>query len=161
VKRKDTHLRFDPLDLDFSGLTDFEAGWKFHLYSDMRRDEILNAYNFYSLPYTEEFAGQAAKMLEDELVYDDFENWSKIIHCFNNPPIIENGIGVDRETFELWYAINAKYLERRPDNQSFRIFFSKQPSLVDKAEKIIKIIDKLRKNGKVIELLKKVKEEIV
>ena len=26
IKRKETHLRFDPIDLDFSGFTPFQAG---------------------------------------------------------------------------------------------------------------------------------------
>ena len=46
IKRKDTHRHYDPLDLDFSGMTAFEAGWKFHLYCDMKREEILNKYDF-------------------------------------------------------------------------------------------------------------------
>lgn len=65
IKRRDTHLRFDPLDLDFSGLTSFEAGWKFHLYCDMRREEILNGYKFYSLKHAADFYGLSAKLLED------------------------------------------------------------------------------------------------
>jgi hypothetical protein len=161
IKRKDTHLRFNPIDLDFSGLTDFEAGWKFHLYSDMRREEILNNHGFYDLPYTTEFANLPAKTLEDELIYDTCQNWEKWVVYFNNVPTIETGANVTRETFSLWYAIVAKYLEKRPDNKSIRIFFSKQSSLVSKASDIIKIVEKLRKDKRVIELLKKVKEEIV
>ena len=161
IKRKDTHLRFSPIDLNFEGLDDFESGWKFHLYCDMRREEILNNYDFYSLENTTAFYNQTAKMLEDEIVYDSYNNWEKVVNYFNNPPKIDNGINVTRETFELWYAILAKYMEKKPDSRSMKIFLSKQLSVIKKSGNIVDIVDKLRKNGKVIEILKKVKEEIV
>jgi hypothetical protein len=161
IKRKDTHLRFSPIDLNFEGLDDFQAGWKFHLYCDMRREEILNNHGFYSLANTTEFYNQPAKMLEDEVVYDSYNNWEKIVQYFNNPPQIDNGISVSHETLELWYAILAKYFENKPSNQSIKILFSKIPSLAKDASDIVNIVDELRKNGRVIEILKKVKEEIV
>ena len=161
IRRKDTHLRFSPVDLDFSGLTDFEAGWKFHLFCDMRREEILNDYDFYSLPNTTELYNQPAKMLEDEVVYASYNNWEKIVNYFNNPSKVDIGNSVSRETFELWYAILAKYLEKKPNDQSIKIFLSKQPSLINKVNEIVSIVDKLRKGDKVIEILKRVKDEIV
>jgi hypothetical protein len=161
IKRKDTHLRFSPIDLNFEGLDDFQAGWKFHLYCDMRREEILNDYDFYSLPSTTEFYNQPAKMLEDEVIYDSYNNWEKIVQYFNNPPQIDNGIGVSRETFDLWYAILAKYFEKKPDNNSIKILFSKFPSLANIAKEVVSVVDELRKDVRVIEILKRVKEEIV
>jgi hypothetical protein len=161
IKRKDTHLRFDPINLDFEGLTDFEAGWKFHLFCDMRREEILNKYGFYQLPDTSDLANLPAKMFEDELIYDSYNNWEKVVHLLNNVPEINNGINVPQETLALWYAIVAKYLEKKPTNKTWRIFFAKQDSLLNKADSIIGIVDKLRQNDRVIELLMKVKEEII
>jgi len=40
IKRSDTHSVFSPIDLNFSGLSSFQAGWKFHLYCDIKREEI-------------------------------------------------------------------------------------------------------------------------
>jgi len=161
IKRKDTHRCFSPLNLNFSGLSPFQAGWKFHLYCDMKREEILNKYKFYEIPGTIDFWHQSAKQLEDELVYGEYNNWEKVVHYFNNVPKIEVGIGVTHETFQLWYAIIAKYIERKPDNKSAHIFLSKQLSWAEKADAIVKSVDNLRKNEKVIEILRKVKDEIV
>lgn len=161
IKRKDTHLRFYPLDLDFENLTPFEAGWKFHLYCDMRREEILNQYDFYSMKYTEEFYRQPAKMLEDEILYDRYDNWEKIANYFNDVPIISNDINVSKESFELWYSILANYIEKKPNNNSIINFLSKQPGLAPTAKNVVAIVDKLRKNDKVIETLKKVADEII
>lgn len=161
IKRKDTHRHYDPLDLDFKGLSAFEAGWKFHLYCDMKREEILNKYAFYSLPETESFWHISAKILEDELVYDKNNNWEKLVHYFNNVPFIKTGMNVSQETFSLWYAILAKYIERKPDSKAMRIFLSKQPALAEKADDIVQSIDALRKNNKVTDILAKVAEEIV
>ncbi len=161
IKRKDTHLHFYPIDLNFENLTPFEAGWKFHLYCDMRREEILNSYNFYSLKYTDEFCGQAAKMLEDELIYDQYNNWEKLANYFNDAPFVSNGIDVFKETFELWYSILSNYIDEKPSSDSIKTFLLKQPSLAPAANDIVETVDKLRKNDKVIELLKKVSEEII
>ena len=161
IMRKDTHRHYDPLNLDFKDLSAFEAGWKFHLYCDMKREEILNKYGFYSLPETEEFWRLPAKMLEDEISYSIYNNWEKLVHYFNNAPIIRNGINVSQETFSLWYAIVAKYIEKNPDNKSMRIFLSKQPSLAEKVDGVIESVDKLRKDKKAVEILKRVAEEIV
>ena len=159
IRRRDTHLRFDPLDLDFSRSTSFEAGWKFHLFCDMRREEILNKYEFYSLKHTADFYNQPAKILEDEIVYDKYNNWEKIVSFFNNPPYIN--MGVSSETFHLWYAILAKYAEKKPGDRSMRIFLSKQPKLVNAVNGIMESVVALRKNKKVVEILGKVLEEIV
>lgn len=161
IKRKDSHLKFKPLDLDFSGLTSFQAGWKFHLYCDMKREEILNKYDFYSLKNASDLWNLPAKIFEDEVIYDDWKNWEKLVHYFNNIPAVDTGIGVSRETMELWYAIIAKYIEKKPDNKSMKIFLSKQPKLLCIAKEIIGTIDKLRKDDKVVEILSKVKDEIV
>jgi len=161
IKRKDTHLQFQPLDLDFSGLTSFEAGWKFHLYCDMRRDEILNKNGFYRLENTTELFGHPAKLLEDELLYDKYNNWEKVENYFRNPPLVSLEIGVDRPTFALWYAIIAKYVEKKPDEKSMRAFLSKQLSLSQKTDEIMTAIAELKKNKKTIESLDKVFDEIV
>jgi hypothetical protein len=161
IRRKDTHLHFYPINLNFENLTPFEAGWKFHLYCDMRREEILNQYGFYSIGHTEEFCRQPAKMLEDELVYDEYNNWEKLVNYFNDVPFISNGINVPKETFELWYSILANYMNKKPNNSSVKIFLLKQSDIAPIANNIIETVDKLRKNDKVIGLLKRVCKEII
>ena len=161
IRRKDTHLCFDPIDLIFNNLTSFETGWKFHLYCDMKREDILNRHNFYSLKYTTEFWQQPAKMLEDELVYDTYNNWEKLYLYFNDPPYFETVENMTQETFGLWYAILAQYIREKPTNNSIKNFISKQPSIASHASDIVSAVDKLRKDDKVVEILKKVKDEIV
>jgi len=161
IKRRDTHLHFYPIDLDFENLTPFEAGWKFHLYCDMRREEILNGHNFYAQKFTDEFWNHPAKMLEDELIYDKYNNWEKLTNYFNDVPFVSNGIDVSKETFELWYSILSNYMDEKPGSDSIKIFLLKQPGMAPIANAIVEMVDKLRKNDKVIELLKRVSEEII
>jgi len=161
IKREDTHLRFEPVDLSFKDLTPFEAGWKFHLYCDMKREDILNRDKFYDLTGTTAFWNLPGKMLEDELVYSHYNNWEKLTHYFNNIPEIMTGINVSRETFELWYAIIAKYIEHKPCSHTISNFLSKQPSLAEKTKGVIEIVDDIRKNARVTELLNNIKEEII
>lgn len=161
IKRKDTHLRFEPLDLDFSGLTSFEAGWKFHLYCDMRREEILNRIGFYESEKTSDLFGRPAKLLEDILLYDKYNNWEKLAGYFRNPPVVELDIAIDRETFVLWYAIIAKYIEQEITLKSISVFLSKQPKLAEDNKAIIDVVEYLNKKEAVKKKLAVVLEEIV
>lgn len=161
IKRKDTHLYFPILDLNFSGLTSFEAGWKFHLYCDMRRSEILNKNNFYSIEGTFDFEGASAKLLEDELIYNEYDNWEKFSNYFNNPPFLVKNILLNENSYNLWYAIISKYIKSKPDDKAMKIFLIKQLTLEKNANTIMESVKKLRKNEKVVEILKKVKDEII
>lgn len=161
IKRKDTHLRFKKLDLDFSGLTSFEAGWKFHLFCDMRREDILNQEGFYKLPRAADFYSYPAKVMEDEIVYDQYNNWEKIVLFFNNPIYINTGVGVSEETFRLWYAILAKYAERKPDEKSMRAYLVKQPSFSKNVESIMETVKVLEGNKKAVKMLEKIADKIV
>ncbi|HLM84015.1 MAG TPA: hypothetical protein VK254_02295 [Candidatus Bathyarchaeia archaeon] len=160
LARKDTHMHFEKIDLDFSGLDLFEAGWKFHAWCDMRREEILNKYNFYSLRGANAI-DPTAKMVEDELVYDKYKNWEKLIHFLNNPPVIHTSLDVSQETIERWYAILAKYFQKKPDDRTIKIYLSKQSSNKAEIEEIIDGVRKLRENQKAVEILAKVCEEII
>ena len=161
-KRRDTHLVFEDLNLDFSELSAFEAGWKFHLWCDMRREEILNSHNFYSLNRAADFAGLPAKLLEDELLYDKYNNWEKLNLILNSPPRFNFNIKIDipREVVERWYAMLAKYFEKKPNDQTMKIFLSKQPSLANRVDEIVDLVKKLRNNSKAVEILEKIAEDI-
>jgi hypothetical protein len=160
IARKDTHMYFKSIDLNFEGMDLFEAGWKFHAWCDMRREEILHKYDFYSLRGANAI-DPTVKLVEDELVYDEFKNWEKLRYVLNNPPIVKTDLDVSQETIERWYAILAKYFEKKPDDRTMKIFLSKQPSLKEGIEEIIDGVRKLRENQKAIEILKKVSEEII
>ena len=164
IARSQTHQNFRPLDLDFNGLVPFEAGWKFHIWCDMKRNEILNKYDFYSLKHTEDFGGLSARLLEDELLYEKYNNWEKLVHLLNNPPNLKIKLGeqiVSYETLEYWYAIVAKYFEKKPSDKTIKIFISKYLSLKKEADGIIDALGKLRNNQKAVEILSRVSEEIL
>lgn len=161
VKRKDTHIIYPELDLEFRGLSPFEAGYRFHLWCDMRREEILNKYNFYSLKYAADIGHFPAKLLEDEVVYEKYNNWEKLRWLLDNPPKIKTGLPVSQETIERWFSVNAKYFENKPDDQKLKAFLFKQRKLRKISDEIIDVVGKLRNNSKVVEILKKVSEEIL
>lgn len=161
VKRKDTHMKFLPLNLDFSGLTSFQAGWKFHLWCDMKRESILNNSGFYKIKYAADIYGFSSKGLEDELVYYEYNNWEKLVNYFNNPPFFKTEIGVKKETYNLWYAIIAKYIETRPNEKTMRVFLRKQSHLPASLDEIIEKIILLKQDNKVMEILKTIPQKII
>lgn len=162
IRRKDTHNSLGNINLDFERLSPFEAGWKFHLFCDMRRNEIM-------LEKKDSFFdskdllvwNEAGKILEDKIIYPEFSNWEKLVNYFNNPPFQESGLFVTPETFKFWYAILAKYFEKRSDEKSIRAFMSKQDRDKDSIDKIIEKITTLEKSKKFLEILESIKEEIV
>jgi len=160
LARKDTHMCFEKIDLDFEGMDLFDAGWKFHAWCDMRREEILKEYDFYSLRGANAI-DPTAKLVEDELVYDKYKNWEKLRYVLNNPPIVKTSLDISQETIEHWYAILAKYFQKKPDDKTMKAFLSKQSSLKDEIAEIIDGVRKLRENQKATDILKKVCEEII
>lgn len=161
IKRKDTHMHFPIINLDFSELSSFEAGWKFHLYCDMRREEILNKYDFYNLKDASEHYGHPAKLLEDELLYDFYDNWEKVSLYFRNPPFYQALDSVDEDTYRLWYAMISRFFEKKPDDFSLKNFLVKQVNLDAKIDILINYVEKLRRNKKAKEILLKIKDEII
>jgi hypothetical protein len=179
VSRYDTHQHFKKLDLNFKNLDAFSAGWKFHLWCDMRREEVLNKYGFYKLPHTSDHDAPP-KLAEDENIYEKYRNWEKLRAILNNPPVIDLELAVSstsakasadkarnplemisQETIGRWYAIIAKYLEKKPDGKTMKAFVFKQRSLRKHAEVIVDVVAKLRNNSKVVEILRKIAEEII
>jgi hypothetical protein len=161
VKRKDTHVVYPELDLEFGGLSPFEAGYRFHLWCDMRREEILNKYDFYSLKHVADIGHLPAKLLEDELVYEKYNNWEKLRWLLDNPPKIKTALPVSQETIDRWFAINSKYFEKKPDDKTLKAFLFKQKKLRKISDEIIDVVGKLRHASKATEILKKVCEEII
>ncbi len=160
ISRKDTHMRFQEIDLNFEGLTSFEAGWKFHLYCDMKREEILNKYNFFEIA-GDKFVGRPNKLLEDKLIYNEYNNWEKVCSLMENVSYFETGINVSRETFGHWYAICASYMKKVPDEKVMHIFMSKLNGLASVANGIAQEAKEMEKNEKAVEILEKIKEEII
>ncbi len=161
LSRHETHIFFKHLDLDFNDLTGFQSGWKFHLWCDMRRYEILNKYNFLNIKNAATFGGMTARLLEDEILYEKYNNWEKLSLLLNNPPTITTPLDVSQETLERWYAIVSKYFEKKPSDKTIKIFLCKQPSMKNEADGIIDALGKLRNNSKAVGILKKVVEEII
>lgn len=160
LSRKDTHMYFERIDLDFSGMDLFDAGWKFHLWCDMRREEILNKYSFYSLRGAS-IAEPGVKLLGDEIDYDQMKNREKLIAFLNNPPIVKTSLDVSQEIIERWYAMLAKYFEKKPDDRTMKAFLLKQSFSRDEVDKVIDGVGKLRENQKAIEIISKISEEIL
>lgn len=161
IRRQDTHHAFHPISLDFANLSSFEAGWKFHLYCDMKREEILNDLNYYSLSSSTNFHNLPGKFVEDQLLYDKYNNWEKLYHYFNHPPRIIADFKLNRGSVELWYAIVAKYISETPTERTIRIFISKQPTIQKYSDEIIIHCNNLLKNKKAVSALLQVQEKII
>ena len=127
----------------------------------MRREEILNQQNFYKLKRTSDLFGRPVKLLEDVLLYDNYNNWEKMTSYFRNPPRVNLKIEVDRQTFVLWYAILAKYIEEKVTLKTISILLSKLPKLATESREIIDTVKELEQDALVIKKLLVVQEEIV
>ncbi len=162
MSRRDTHSSFNVINLNFNDLTSFKAGWKFHLYCDIKREEILRKYNFYSLEGTTDFACAPSKLLEDKIIYEQYGNdWGELVYFFRNPSEIKLEIKISYDMYKLWYAVLADYINRKPDENSMQAFLLNLPSIADKADDIIKVTGDLEKNQKAVNILKEVAQKII
>lgn len=164
LERGDTHLAFPPLDLDFRGLLPFEAGWKFHLFCDMKRLETIKRKEFSPLGEYDLIYDQAGKMLEDELLYAEYNNWEKLALFFSNAPEIKTNLKLSPGSFRFWYSIVARYFSEKPNEKTIHIFLTKQNFYgreTKRADKIIAALREIKKDKKAVEALGKIKNEIL
>lgn len=161
VSREETHNRFKKLDLDFAGLSDFEAGWKFHVWCDLRRNEVLRDKRFYEIKEIGNAYYMSYYFLEDYLVWDVYRNWENLVYLYRNPSFIKTVEKARLHDWNFWFEIVSDYVRAKPTQESISNFVKHMPSVAVKNEKIQEEFEKLKKNARVAGILKNVYLEMV
>jgi hypothetical protein len=156
ISREETHNCFKKLDLNFKDLSGFEAGWKFHVWCDLRRNEVLRNRDFFSLKDIKGLHYMAYYFLEDFLVWEKFKNWESVVFLYKNPSFFEISSKVSITDWNFWYETVAKYIQEKPNSSSIAQFIKQQPSVTTKEAKIAGEFEKLKNNARVVDVLRDV-----
>lgn len=153
LTRAQTHQHFTDLDLKFEFMDSFEAGWKFHVWCDLRRNELLRDAGFLQMKEVEGAHYQAYYFLEDELLWSKYQNWETVQNILRDFPFKPLFPQLPKHDWEFWYQLVAEYIGQPPSPESISRFCKQIPSLSLKTQAIIDGMAKLRNNRKVAEIL--------
>ncbi len=117
VSRHRTH----PLDISLHSLvgrTDFTTGMRVHAWVDATRETYLSEQNMKeNLPW-HPFVPHALKLLEDEMLYDSYEDWDVIVRVLNKVDDEERVFVEDKHALTSWHDILRTYFKKPPTDDS-------------------------------------------
>lgn len=117
VSRHHTH----PKDVSLESLVgedDFHTGIRVHAWVDSTREKFLSDRNMKETLPWHPFVPHAIKLLEDELVYDKYNDWN-LIHRSLNTVLSEEIYYVNSEQYiRQWHTILQNYFRSKPNDES-------------------------------------------
>lgn len=161
LTREQTHQHFKNLDLYFKNLSSFEAGWKFHVWCDLRRNELLRDYKLWDIKVISQVSFFAYYFLEDQLVWNKHKNWETICNIYHNPVYIKLFKQLNRQDWNFWFKIVGDYIANPPTAESIRKFCKLQPALATKADSLVEEVERLKQDQKVMEIFGRLYGEMV
>ena len=161
VTRGQTHNNFESLDLEFEGLTDFEKGWKFHVWCDMRRFEILNQTGYYDLKEVGKYSYLSGYHLEDVLIWEKFSKWDSFANFLMNVGYRNVLKEVGKNDWSFWYEALANYFRQKPNTQTIKVFCKTQPSVSPVVESVVEGVEILGKSNKIAKTISNLYQEII
>lgn len=161
VTREQTHNKFRELDLKFEGLSSFEAGWKFHVWCDLRRNEIIRDCGFVDIIKSKKYNYFSYFLLEDQIIWEKYGNWETLSLFLRNAPFRDLFEELSNEDWTFWYEAVADFISEKPNKNSIAKILRKTPNLAGKVEKITAEIEELEKDKKMVEFLKGIHLKII
>lgn len=161
VARAQTHNCFEDLDLYFEKLSAFEAGWKFHVWCDLRRSELLRDKDFFEIDEVKDSYYFSNYLLEDQLLWDEYNNWETLVNYFNNAAFVDLFEELDESDWSFWFEMLAEYIQKKPDKKSTQKFLKKIPSFAGKADHLLEEIEQLEAEKEIAEILQNLHEEML
>lgn len=158
TSRELTHNRY-PVDLNFSALSPFYAGWKFHLYCDKAREYFLKKENFYDIPHSKDCSYAANKFLEDMLIYERFDKYEDLSNflCLFDLSVD----GVDRNTIRPWYQSISEYVRKKPNFADIEVILERFKTPDNDIEAALQSVRVLKSDKRAVTLLGLVSNNIM
>lgn len=117
VSRKRTHI--DEVTLNsLAGKDDFETGMRVHAWVDATRERYLHDRHIKETLPWHPFVPHALKLVEDEILYDVFEDWNLVHRVLGNVYDAEIEFVSSSEEIKRWHTILQKYFQKRPDDMA-------------------------------------------
>lgn len=115
VSRQQTHIKNVGLT-SLAGPTDFITGMRVHAWIDATREKYLRENNIKeSLPW-HPFVPHALKWVEDEFLYDKFDDWNLIHRVLNEVHEEELEYIHSKERIQSWHTMLQQYFVQTPND---------------------------------------------
>lgn len=145
--RQSTHPEDVSLD-KLVGKNDFETGMRVHAWIDETRNKFLEQSNIKEILPWHPFVPHALKLLEDEWLYDRFDDWNLIHRSLNKVYEEEIQLIQSKKHIIKWHDILQTYFKEKPNNAS-RYQLSVDIGLSKaSAEEVNSIVETLKKEPK-------------
>ena len=157
ISRETTHFK-NPTKEKLLALTNsFDIGMYLHSLVDHDREQILEELGMYSVIEKTITNQTALKLLEDEVLYNEINNWEEIASYFSTIFREELALLPDKSELLFWHSLNKRYLlsETNPGKMAREMNIN---------EKYINethtVLDELRNNSKIIDLIHQMYDRI-
>lgn len=131
----------------------FKAGLYSHLLVDDRRESFIKRKGIYDLLPRSRYNTTALKLIEDELVYNSFLGWSRVINALNKVLDEEVDYGIKKETVISWHKFLQKYFEWGPNERAWKNLIIYLGFDTEAAMEIIKQVRQVKKKKKVLDII--------
>jgi hypothetical protein len=119
VSRRRTHA--DNVSLEsLAGSDDFESGMRVHAWIDATRDAFLRKVSIKEALPWHPFVPHALKLVEDEILYDRFDDWNLIHRALGRIYDDELAYVSSRKRIAEWHTALQDYFQERPTPASRR-----------------------------------------
>lgn len=150
IDRATTHFINEKLSLDnLNQDNDFVAGAKFHVIVDAVRENYIIANKIYELLPESKYITQSLKLLEDDLLYEKFGIWEKIIRDFESIPFEQIKFELDKDHIENWYSLLREYFSSKPNPEIRTKFITRIGFKEEDAREMNNFIELARNNERV------------
>lgn len=135
------------------GKSDFDTGMRVHSWIDATREQFLSrAHIKETLPW-HPFVPHALKLLEDELLYDHFDDWN-LIHRLLNQTYPPEAYYVQSRKFLLdWHTVVQRYVARRPTDVTRQALGEAIGLSAASAAEVNTVVARLRHDGRAQQVL--------
>lgn len=152
IDRNNTHFK-DLFLEDIKNDNSFMAGVKFHSIVDEVREAYMVSQNIYSYFPKSKYITQSLKLLEDELLYENFDEWNNLIKDFNDIPYGQIKIDLDKLYIEKWYSLLQEYFSTKPTPQVREKFIKEIGFTSEDAQEMNIIIHEAISNQKIRDII--------
>lgn len=152
VSRQRTHSKDVGLQ-SLVGQNDFHTGMRVHAWIDRTREKFFHDHHIKEQLPWHPFVPFALNLLEDELLYDHFDDWNLILKALATTTPDEEQYCGSLPTVKLWHTLLQDYLKRPPTNASRQELIHAIGLSEAAAEESNSVIAKLKQDGRASKLL--------
>lgn len=117
LSRHSTHPESISLD-SLVGKNDFHTGMRVHAWIDATREKFLRDNNVKERLPWHPFVPHALKLMEDELLYNRFQDWEMIQRTLNTVDDDELFYVDSKEKIIEWHEILQRYFKQKPTDET-------------------------------------------